>query len=131
MTCLGHKAVTLNTDNRSKYHIKLHEKSEILDEVVVKNHETPYRLDGNKLVTTVKGTPLSKLSTLNRVLEFVPGIIPSGNGVTVFGKGSPTFYINGKKVHNTAEIRRIDVKDIKAIELIKTREHSTAERTGL
>lgn len=119
VTCLGHETVTLNTDNRSKYHIKLHEKPEMLDEVVVKSPETPYRLDGNKLVTTVKGTPLAKLGTLNRVLEFVPGIIPSGNGVTVFGKGSPTFYINGKKVHNTAEIRRIDVKDIKAIELIK------------
>lgn len=119
VTCLGYEEVTENAGGRNNIAVRLPEKSEMLGEVVVRNKEKPYKLEGNKLVTSIMGTPLDKLGRLDKILNFIPGIISSGNGITVFGKGTPQFYINGKKVRNQAEIDRIDVKDIKAIELIK------------
>lgn len=119
VTCLGFNETTVNTDGSGFYHIKLKEKSEMLDEVVVTHKDTQYKLEGDKLITAVKNTPLEKLGTLSNILSFVPGVISTNGGISVFGKGKPTFYINNKKVRSSSDLELLDVKDIISIELIK------------
>lgn len=129
VTCLGYKPVMTNISGRKDISVVLSEKSEMLDEVVVNNSST-YRMEGNKLITSVSGTPLDKLFDINQVLEFVPGVMSTPNGVEVFGKGVATFYINGRKVRNEVDLKRLEMKNVKSIELIKNpgAEYSGSDR---
>ena len=53
------------------------------------------------------------------LLNFLPGVSTSytGGGFEVFGKGSPIFYINNRRVRNLDEVYQLSPKDIESIEM--------------
>ena len=98
--------------------IQMQPDTQMLGEVVVKGHVPQFQMGHEGLVTNVENTLLSQLGTASDVLKHVPGIIAKDNQYEVFGKGSSTIYINGRKMRSNRELEQLKSTDIKHIELI-------------
>lgn len=89
-----------------------------LQEVVIKG-QLPYtRLKGDAMVTRITGSTLEKAGTAQDVLRKVPGIIKKGEDLEVIGRGKPVFYINGRKVYDNDELKRLLSDEIASVEVI-------------
>ena len=91
---------------------------QLLAEVTVKGSIPTHKLTAEGLQTNVGNTILSKLGTANDVLAHVPGLQKNGDGYSVFGKGTPIFYINGRLVRNKTELDQLKSENIKSIVLV-------------
>lgn len=98
--------------------ITLKESSVMLDEVVVKANLPTTRLKGNAMVTSVENSVLSKLGTAEDVLSHLPLVSESDGSFTVFGKGTPLIYINGKLVRNSTELQQLSSENIHSVEVV-------------
>ena len=90
----------------------------MLDEAVVVGRRPTYSLKQGTLTTNVENTLLSSLGTANDVLKRVPGLQINDGNVTVFGKGTPLIYINGRQVRDLSELEQLNSKEIAKVELI-------------
>lgn len=97
--------------------ISLTQKSYTLNEVEVKGSLPTTQLKGSVLVTNVANTVLSNIGTANDVLTQIPSVINQNGDYTVFGKGTPLIYINGRLVRNKIELDQLSSKDIKSVEV--------------
>lgn len=86
--------------------------------VTITRQRPVQRLSRSGIITTIKGTPLELLGNVMDVIEQMPGIRREDNEITVFGKGSPAIYLNGRKITNNNELLRLSSKDIESIEVI-------------
>lgn len=91
---------------------------EELCEVVVKGSLPHTRLRGNSMITTIQGTALSKSGTAKEMLGKVPGMTQSGDEPQVLGKGTPVYYINGRKMQDNDELKRLRSEEIHSVEVI-------------
>lgn len=118
ITYLGYKMQDLETkDNMSE--ITMEEDATMLEGITIQGNRKPYEMGKEGMLTNVTGTPLSKAGTAEDVLKYVPGITKTNDGLNVFGKGTPTIYINGRQVRDMAELDRLKSEDIKSVELIQ------------
>lgn len=90
----------------------------MLGEVEVKADRPVTAIRGNALVTIVDNTVLAHAGTANDVLAQVPMVLGRDGKFTVFGKGSPLIYINGRKMQNEHELQELSSEDIKNVEVI-------------
>ena len=79
--------------------------------VIVKGERPLYLTKGNSIITNVAGTVLERLHTTN--------VVSPDGSMSVFGRGTPIYYINNHKVQNMQEITRLSPKDILNIELVR------------
>ena len=92
--------------------------TQMLREVMVKGSIPTHKLTAEGLQTNVENTILSKLGTANDVLAHIPGLQKNGDDYSVFGKGTPIFYINGRLVRNQRELDQLKSENIKSIVLV-------------
>ena len=104
--------------NQDTLKIIMNEKSILLGEVTVKSALPITRIEGNALVTNVKGTILEKIGSAKDVLARLPGIMVEQGGISVFGKGVPTIYINGRIMRTENMLDQLQSSKIKKVELI-------------
>lgn len=90
----------------------------MLDETVVTAKRPTHTLVGGGIQTLVTGTVLGRLGNANDVLARLPGVYGRDGDFTVFGKGTPEIYLNGRKVHDKSILERIDSEDIVKVEVI-------------
>lgn len=98
--------------------VELDSASYALGTVTISAHRPVTRLDGDAIVTDVKGTLLSKAGTAADVLEKIPGMYRANDGFRVVGKGTPIFYINGRRVRDLSELERLESRDIRSVEVV-------------
>ena len=89
-----------------------------LKEVVIKGGLPNTRLKGNAMVTRVDGTALASAGTLGDLLVKVPGMTGTDEAPEVLGKGTPIIYINGRKMRDDSELKRLRSEDIRDVEVI-------------
>ena len=89
-----------------------------LKEIVVKGQLPNTRLKGNAMVTKVSGSVLEKAGTAQDVLCKVPGMIKKGDDLEVIGRGTPIYYINGRRVRDTDELKRLMSDEVANVEVI-------------
>lgn len=90
----------------------------MLQEAVVTARRPTYKMKGNALVADVQNTLLSNAGTASDVLGLIPFVQGSEGNFTVFGKGSPIIYLNGRRLYDTSELTRLESKDISQVEVI-------------
>lgn len=90
----------------------------MLDEAVITARMPTYQLKGSSLVATIQNTMLSVAGTANDVLKRIPGLQGDDGEFTVFGKGTPLIYINGRQVRDNTELDRLSSQEILSVELI-------------
>ena len=118
VTNIGYKERYVNYPSGNYAEIELEEDVILQQEVVVKGNRTLHKLTSEGLKTTVSGTVLERLGSAEDVLAKIPGIIKKAEGYEVFGKGTPIFYINGRKVYDETELTRLKAEDVKDISVI-------------
>ena len=91
-----------------------------LQEVIVKGGLPNTRLKAGAMITRIEGTPLAQSGTLGEMLIKVPGMTGTDEAPEVLGKGSPLIYINGRKMRDASELKRLHSEDIRDVEVINT-----------
>jgi len=90
-----------------------------LDDVDVVYRVEKTKMNGDVLVTRLVGTPLSNAGTAADALARVPGLFRRNGEIEVIGKGSPIYYINGRKINDPSELQRLSSQEIKEVEVIQ------------
>ena len=90
----------------------------ILEGVVITAKRPDYQIKDGNLVTRIENSLLSKSGTGNDVLKHIPGIQEKEGKFTVFGKGTPTIYINGREIRDLSELDRLSSAEIRQVEVV-------------
>ena len=98
--------------------IRLEEDAEMLGEALVQAVMPKTQITGEGLATSVRGSVLENAGTARDVLAKVPGLMKGKDGVEVIGKGTPVFYVNGRRMTDAHELDRILSHEIQSIEVI-------------
>ncbi|MDO4993079.1 MAG: hypothetical protein Q4E26_09010, partial [Prevotellaceae bacterium] len=92
-------------------------KSLMLDEVKV-SMIAKTKMKGNGMLTRVVGTSIATTGTALDVLSRIPGMMTLNGELQVIGRGTPIYYINGRKVQDNTELQHLSSHDIKNVEII-------------
>ena len=98
--------------------IKMLIEANLLNEIVVSKTLPKTKLLGDAVVTTVAGSILEHTGNSLEVLAKVPGMITKNGNLEVIGRGTPVYYINGRKVTDDSELRNLMSEDIKSIDVV-------------
>lgn len=115
---IGYLDAYVKSNSTEEIVVVMREDTTMLSELVVKANVPITRIDGDALVTNVKGTILEKMGTANEVLERLPGVVDNDGTIEVVGKGVPAIYINGRLVRNTHELQQIGAEKIAKVEVV-------------
>lgn len=119
VSSIGYETLYINTrDYNGPISIMMKEDSRTLSEVTVRGQLPRTRLTGNSLLTTIQGSVLEKSGTAKEMLAKIPGMTQRGDDLEVLGKGTPVYYINGRKVNDTEELKRLRSEEIREVEVI-------------
>ena len=91
-----------------------------IEEVTVKASLPKTRMKGDAILTRIEGSVLEHAGTAEDVLAKVPGLVIRQGQIEVLGKGTPIYYINGRKVEDPLELQRLQSTEIKEVEVIRT-----------
>lgn len=111
----------INSHNLSDIQVgvfNMKSESQILDEVSVNGNLPDIRLKGDAMITNVSGTILEKAGTAEHLLDKIPNVTVHGGVVSVFGRGVPDIYINGRKIRDNMELDQISSENIKSVEVV-------------
>ncbi len=98
--------------------VSITEQTQQLDQVVVTSKVPRTRMKGNSIETRIVGSILEHAGSAADVLAKTPGMIRQGEKLEVIGRGEPIFYINGRRVQDPDELKRLNSEQIKNIEVI-------------
>ena len=98
--------------------IQLLPDTQLLGEIEVKGNLPKTHVKGDAMVTTVSGTVLEKAGTAENLLDKIPNVTAQDGTVTVFGRGTPEIYINGRKVRDQQELDQLSSDNIKSVEVV-------------
>ncbi|MCF0172978.1 MAG: TonB-dependent receptor [Bacteroidales bacterium] len=94
-------------------------KYDMLEQSVATAHIQRTAVRRGAVVTTVAGSPLEKAGSAEDVLSRIPGMVKNGTSLEVAGRGAPQYYIDGRKVYDFEELRRLPSDEIRQIEVIQ------------
>ena len=115
---VGYTSVVQEISKNELGEIQLLPDAQLLGEVVVKGYLPKTQARGDAMVTTVSGTVLEKAGTAENLLDKIPNVTAQNGAVTVFGRGTPEIYINGRKVRNQQELDQLSSDNIKSVEVV-------------
>lgn len=119
VSCVGYETMYLKVRQGNIGDIQIRTDSHVLNEVVVKTIRPTMKMTAGGIDIDVQHSSLSQAGTALDVLSELPRVNVSSSGsVSVFGKGSPLIYINGKAVRSNTELQQLTSKDIKSVEVI-------------
>lgn len=118
VSSIGYQTTYQKTQNSKKEHIVLSNDSFILEGVVITAKRPDYQIKDGNLVTRIENSLLSKSGTGNDVLKHIPGIQEKEGKFTVFGKGTPIIYINGREIRDLSELDRLSSTEIRQVEVV-------------
>jgi len=98
--------------------IRLGSMTNSLKEIVVKGHRPTFEMKSGVLITNVQNTILEKLGNANDVFAQLPFITEIGGKVSVFGRGTPSIYVNNRLIQDDNELTQIHSEQIKDIQII-------------
>ena len=118
LSFIGYRTQYVDVKGTDVGTIQMEEDQPLLSEIIVKGQMPKTKLTGNSMVTTIQGTILSQSGTAKEMLAKVPGMTLKGEDLEVLGKGTPIFYINGRKMHDKEELKRLRSEEIASVEVI-------------
>ncbi len=119
ISALGYKTIIKTLDEKNDIGtLVLVSDNILLDEVTVTAQRPSQHLTKGGIITTVNGSILSLLGNTMDVIGQLPGVMREDDKFTVFGKGAPIIYVNGRKLTDNSELYRMSSKDIASVEVI-------------
>lgn len=118
ISSVGYQTVFQNTQTGKVENLILPGDAVMLNETVITGKRPDYQIKDGSLVTHIENSVLSKSGTGNDVLKHIPGVQEKDGEFTVFGKGTPVIYINGREMRDLSELDRLSSADIRQVEVI-------------
>ena len=119
VSCVGYHTVYGTYATGKLGNITLKEATMNLQKVVVKAVRPRTKLTHGGFQTQVNGTMLSDAGMVSDLLKQIPRVRVDGNGgYSVFGKGTPEIYVNGRKVSDSKELAHLSSKEVKSVDVI-------------
>ena len=118
ISMIGYKPQQTNACDVQPLIIIRQEDTILMDEVVAIGTRVQTKIEGGALVTHIEGSALQEVGALEEMLARVPGMQRNGERLEVIGKGDPTYYINGRKVLDLVELKRLNSRQIDRVEVI-------------
>ena len=118
LSFIGYRTQYVDVKGTDVGTIQMEEDQPLLSEIIVKGQMPKTKLTGNSMVTTIQGTVLGHSGTAKEMLAKVPGMTLKGEDLEVLGKGTPIFYINGRKMLDKEELKRLRSEEIASVEVI-------------
>ena len=119
ITSFGYKTLIKTLDEKNDMgKLMLVSDNILLDEVTITAQRPSQHLTKGGIITTINGSVLSLLGNAMDVIGQLPGVMREDDKFTVFGKGTPTIYVNGRKLMDNSELYRMSSKDIASVEVI-------------
>lgn len=116
---VGYKTMYKQCDQPEVGTIQMQVDNYTLNGVVVKGDLPKYHMTKSGYMSNVEGTLLADLGTAFDVLEQLPRVQVKDDKVSIIGHtGAPLIYINGRLMRDSDELRQLQSKDIKDIEVI-------------
>lgn len=75
-------------------------------------------IKGDAVTTNIAGSVLEHSGNALDVLGKIPGMISMNGELEVLGRGKPAYYLNGRKITDTSELRNLMSEDIKSIDVV-------------
>jgi hypothetical protein len=94
--------------------------SNVLNEVTIKAKKPTYRYSKGSLVVDVGRSSLAAMPDISSVMNFIPGVVYSDNGVKILGSGTPLILLNGKEISSFTEIELLQPSAIWSITVDRT-----------
>lgn len=98
--------------------IRLVPEAIMLGDVTVRSVLPKTQIRHDAMVTTVAGTILEKTGTAEDLLGHIPMVDVSNGSVEVFGRGTAEIYVNGRKLHDNAELQQILSENVQNVEVV-------------
>ena len=118
ISMIGYKPQLINACNKPSMDIRLYEDTVLMDEVVAIGTRIHTKIEGGALVTQIEGSELQEVGALEEMLARIPGMQRNGERLEVIGKGEPVYYINGRKVQDLVELKRLNSRQVDRVEVI-------------
>ena len=118
LSFIGYRTQYVDVKGTDVGTIQMEEDQPMLSEIIVKGQKPKTKLTGNSMITTIQGTILGQSGTAKEMLAKVPGMTAKGEELEVLGKGTPIIYINGRKMHDKNELKRLRSEEIASVEVI-------------
>lgn len=119
VSCIGYHTVYKKCSTGDVGIVEVPEETLMLQEAVITAKRPTYQMKNGRLITNVQNSLLSKIGTANDVLGRIPGIQGKDGEYTVFGKGTPIVYINGRLMRDASELDKLNSEDIMNVEVIQ------------
>ena len=91
---------------------------QLLNTVTIKSTRPKAKFKDGAFTTLVSGTILSELGTANDMISQLPFVSGDDGNWEIIGRGKPEIYLNGRKVEDTNELKRLSAKDILKAEIV-------------
>jgi|WetSurMetagenome_2_1015567.scaffolds.fasta_scaffold29932_1 hypothetical protein len=119
VSCIGYNEYTLGVSQYKEYVgvITLSENSYVLQGVTIKRLRNPININEGVFSVKVAGGVLSKETDIMEILRKIPGLTVKDGKLTTLSGGTSIVYVNGRKLTDDSELKNIDIKNIKTIEL--------------
>ena len=118
ISMIGYKTQTVDVCNKQDIAITLQEDTLLMDGVEVVGTRANTKIEGNALVTRIEGSALEEVGSLEEMLARTPGMQRNGENLEVIGKGEPEYYIDGRRIKEKVELKRLNSRQIDRVEVI-------------
>lgn len=115
---IGYEPIVLKINSEDMGEILLTPSETFLNEVTVTASAKTFRMENGGISAYIQNSRLKDMGRLTDILGQLPFVTKDQDSYTVFGKGSPVFYINNRLVRNQMELQQISSKDIKKVSVI-------------
>lgn len=118
VSSVGYQTFYRNVHTGENSNIILNSDAVMLGETVITAQRPAYQIKDGSLITRIENSILSKAGTGNDVLKHIPGVQEKDGEFSIFGKGAPVIYMNGREIRDASELDRLHSADIRQVEVI-------------
>lgn len=120
VSCIGYATRYFDCKREDMGVLTLPSEVNEVSEVVVKAIRPLVKLETDGIKVTVQGSVLEKAGRMENLLNRIPNVSITNDNIEVLGRGTPTIYINGKKMLDKTTLKSLTADNIKSVKVITT-----------
>jgi len=122
ISCIGYETYSQKLELKGDANlstIRLADANNVINGAIVTAQRQTFKLRNGGIVADVEHSTLSKAGTANDVLSLLPGVGGNNGVFTVYGKGTPQIYINGRLLRDNSELARLRSSEMKEVTIVR------------
>lgn len=118
ITSIGYKTKYIKYKDLNSSPIIMQTDDFVLGEIIVKSKTPKYHRVKGGYSTNIANSIFTKMNNADEILSLLPRVTGRNGNFTIFGKGTPVIYINGRKITDNSELKQIKTENIRKITVL-------------